>query len=125
MLRWTSPVQGLSRTTTRPVELHGTTVAAGAKVHLLYGSANRDPREFGPRADHVDIGRRFGRMLTFGNGPHHCIGAAAARLQGRVVLDELLAAMPDFAVDPALGRLAPGPFVRRYEALPFTAGPRP
>ena len=63
-------------------------------------------------------------MLTFGNGPHHCIGAAAARLQGRVVLDELLRVMPSFEVDRQHGRIAPGPFVRRYESLPMTAGAR-
>lgn len=122
LLRLTSPVQGLSRTTTRDVQLHGTTIPATTKVHLLYGSANRDPREFGPTADDLDVTRRFGRMLTFGNGPHHCIGAAAARLQGRVVLEELFRVIPDFAVDSSRGRLAPGPFVRRYESLPMVTG---
>jgi cytochrome P450 family 130 len=122
LLRWTSPVQGLSRTTTGDVEMYGTIIPAGAKVHLLYGSGNRDPREFGPTADILDVQRKFGRMLTFGNGPHHCIGAAAARLQGRVVLEELLRVMPDFSVDRAGARLAPGPFIRRYEVLPLTTG---
>jgi cytochrome P450 len=124
LLRVTSPVQGLSRTTTREVTIGETVIEAGSKVHLLYGSANRDPREFGPTADQLDVSRRFGRMLTFGNGPHHCIGAAAARLQGRVALEELLALMPSFEADRAGGHIAPGPFVRRYESLPATAGPR-
>jgi len=122
LLRLTSPVQGLSRTTTHEVELHGSRIAAGSKVHLLYGSANRDPREFGPTADDLDVTRRFRRMLTFGNGPHHCIGAGAARLQARVVLEELFRAVPDFAVDASRGRFAPGPFVRRYESLPMVTG---
>jgi cytochrome P450 len=122
LLRLTSPVQGLSRTTTRDVQMHGSSIPSASKVHLLYGSANRDPREFGPTADDFDVGRQFRRMLSFGNGPHHCIGAAAARLQGLVVLEELLRALPEFAVDEAGGRLAPGPFVRRYQSLPFTAG---
>lgn len=122
LLRLTSPVQGLSRTTTREVTLRGQPIAAGSKVHLLYGAANHDEREFGPSADGLDVTRRFPRMLAFGNGPHHCIGAAAARLQGRVVLEELLRVVPDFAADGARGRLAPGPFVRRYESLPVTAG---
>jgi len=122
LLRSTSPVQGLSRTTTREVTLHGRTIAAGSKVHLLYGSANHDEREFGPSAGELDVTRRFPRMLAFGNGPHHCIGAAAARLQGRVALEELLRVVPDFSADGARGRLAPGPFVRRYESLPVTAG---
>jgi cytochrome P450 len=125
LLRLTSPVQGLSRTTTRPVDLHGTVVPTATKVHLLYGSANRDPREFGPTADEFHVTRRFTRMLTFGNGPHHCIGAAAARLQARVVLEELFERMPAFEVDRRGGHIAPGPFVRRYASLPMTTGRRP
>jgi cytochrome P450 len=122
LLRMTTPVQGLSRTTTRGVELHGSRIAAGSKVHLLYGSANRDDREFGPSADDLDVTRTFRRMLAFGNGPHHCIGAAAARLQARVALEELLSVVPAFAADRTRGRLAPGPFVRRYQSLPVSAG---
>jgi len=124
LLRFTSPVQGLSRTTTRRVDLHGRSIPGGSKVHLLYGSANRDPREFGATAEDLDLGRSFRRFVTFGGGPHHCIGAAAARLQGRVVVEELLHLMPDFEADVGGGRLAPGPFVRRYEFLPMGAGPR-
>jgi cytochrome P450 family 130 len=124
LLRWTSPVQGLSRTTTRDVEIHGRPIPVGSKVHLLYGSANRDEREFGPTAADLDVTRRFRRLLSFGNGPHHCIGAAAARLQARVVLEELFRTVPTFAVDAASGRLAPGPFVRPYASLPISAGTR-
>jgi hypothetical protein len=124
LLRMTSPVQGLSRTTTCDVDLHGVAIPAGSKVHLLYGSANRDPREFGSSADELDVTRTFRRMLTFGNGPHHCIGAAAARLQARVALGELLDLYPDFRVDVSRARLSPGPFVRRYEFLPVTPGRR-
>ncbi len=122
LLRLTSPVQGLSRTTTRSVELHGSRIPAGSKVHLLYGSANRDDREFGPSADDLDVSRTFPRMLTFGNGPHHCIGAAAVRLQTRVALEELLAVLPSFQVDRSRGQLAPGPYVRRFRSLPLSAG---
>lgn len=118
-LRLTSPVQGLSRTTTREVTLRGRTLPAGRKVHLLYGSANRDPREFGPTAERLDITRKIARHLAFSSGPHFCMGAAVARLQGRVAIEELLARMPDFAVDEAAGRYAPGPFVRRFEYLPI------
>ncbi|MGD0880053.1 MAG: cytochrome P450 [Acidimicrobiales bacterium] len=121
-LRITTPVQGLSRTTTRRVHLHGATIEAGSKVHLLYGSGNRDPREFGPDADRLQIDRTFRRMLTFGNGPHHCIGAAAARLQARVALEELLAVLPDFVAHADRGVLAPGAFIRRFDSLPLSAG---
>jgi cytochrome P450 family 130 len=124
LLRLTSPVQGLSRTATCDVDLHDVTIPAGSKVHLLYGSANRDPREFGSTADELHVCRTFRRMLSFGNGPHHCIGAAAARLQARVALGELLRQFPDFRVDVSRARLSPGPFVRRYEFLPIAPGRR-
>jgi cytochrome P450 family 130 len=119
LLRLTSPVQGLARTTTRPVELHGRIIPAGRKVLLLYASANRDPREFGPTAEDLDVRRPIDRMMTFGYGAHHCLGAAAARLQGRVVLEELLARFPDFTVDAQRATFAPGHHVRRYSSLPF------
>lgn len=119
LLRLTSPVQGLARTTTRDVTLHGVTIPAERRVLLLFASANRDPREYGADAELLDIRRRPARILTFGVGPHHCLGAAAARLMGRITLTELLARFPDFTVDPRAGRFAPGHFVRRYESLPF------
>ncbi len=119
-LRLTSPVQNLARTTTRPVTVHGTEIPEGHKVMLLYGAANRDEREFGDTADELDVGRDIARMLSFGSGPHHCLGAAAARLQAGVALETLLDRFPDFAVDPEAARFAPGPYVRRYESLPFT-----
>jgi cytochrome P450 len=120
-LRLTSPVQGLARLTTRDVTVEGVTIPKHRKVLLLYASANRDEREFGPDAEQCDVRRRFKRMLSFSYGPHFCIGAAAARLQARVALEELLARCPDFTVDVENGRYAAGSFVRRYESLPFTA----
>jgi len=119
-LRLTTPVQNLARTTTRAVTLHGTTIPADRKVMLLYGAGNRDEREFGSDAEQLNVRRDIKRMLSFGYGAHHCLGAAAARLQAGVVLERLLDRFPDFAVDPAAGRFAPGPYVRRYESLPFT-----
>ena len=121
LLRLSSPVQGLARTATRDVELHGRTIPAGRKVLLLYGAANRDPREFGPTADGFEVDRALATILTFSYGAHHCLGAAAARLQARVTLEELLARCPGFAVDHEAGTFAPGHFVRRYESLPFVA----
>lgn len=124
-LRLTSPVQGLARTTTCDVEIDvegaKQTIPSQKKVMLLYGSANRDEREFGPDAADCDITRKIRRHLAFGYGPHHCIGAAAARLQARIALEELLARCPDFVVDPDAGTFASGHFVRRYESMPFRA----
>ncbi|MEZ5134133.1 MAG: cytochrome P450 [Acidimicrobiales bacterium] len=86
LLRLTSPVQGLSRAS-RATSRCGTTIPAGSRVHLLYGAANRDPREFGADAGALDIGRSIAKILTFTSGPHYCLGSHAARLQGRVALE--------------------------------------
>lgn len=117
-LRLTSPVQGLARITTREVTLHGVSVPAGRKVLLLYGAGNRDPRRYGPDADALDVRRRPTQILAFSQGHHHCLGAAAARLQVRVALEELLARIPDLAVDEDAVTWAPGPYVRRPLTLP-------
>ena len=118
-LRLTSPVQGLARMTTRPVALRGRTIPAQRKVMLLYGSANRDEREFGPEAENCQITRRLRRHLAFSFGPHHCIGAAVARMQARIALEELFKLCPNFLVDPEAGEFAGGHFTRRYASLPF------
>ena len=139
LLRLTSPVQCLARTLTSDTTVHGRTIPAGRKVLLLYGSANRDPRVFGGHADEFDILRGSpggppagppggslggGRHLAFAVGAHHCLGAAATRLQARVVLQELLARFPRFGVDPAAGTFARGHYTRRYATLPFTTEAR-
>ena len=123
LLRLTSPVQGLARTTTTDVVRHGTTIPAGRKVLLLYASANRDERRFGPDADVLRLDRRAQQILTFGYGAHHCLGAAAARLMGRVVLEELLPRTPRYTVDAEAATFAAGHFVRWFDTLPFDAGP--
>jgi cytochrome P450 family 130 len=126
LLRLTSPVQCLARTLARDTDIHGHRIRSGRKVLLLYGSANRDPRVFGPGADEFDVlrdSRGGAHHLAFAIGPHHCLGAAAARLQARVVLQQLLARFPRFAVDPAAGTFALGHYTRRYATLPFTIRP--
>ncbi|MBM0125844.1 cytochrome P450 [Pimelobacter simplex] len=119
LLRLTSPVQCLARTATRDVELHGTTIPAGRKVLLLYAAGNRDPRRYGLDADLLDVRRRPSQVLSFSQGHHHCLGAAAARLQITVALEELLARIPDFAVDEDAVTWAPGPYVRRPLSVPL------
>jgi cytochrome P450 family 130 len=119
LLRLTSPVQGLCRVTTRDVTLHGTELPAGSRVLLCYGAANRDRREFGTDADDLDVTRRIVRHLAFGAGAHFCLGASAARLQARLVFEELLRRAPDFTVDSAAGTYAEGAFTRRHRSLPF------
>ncbi len=119
LLRLTAPVQGLARTTTRDVTLHDTTIPAGRKVLLLYGSANRDERQYGPDAGELDVTRCPRNILTFSHGAHHCLGAAAARMQSRVALTELLSRCPDFEVDEAGIVWSGGSYVRRPLSVPI------
>lgn len=121
-LRLTSPVQGLARTVTRDVTLHDTTIPEGRKVLLLYGSANRDERQYGANAGELDVRRRPRNILTFSHGAHHCLGAAAARMQARVTLTELLARCPQFEVDEAGVVWADGNYVRRPVSVPVRVG---
>ena len=119
LLRLTSPVQGLARTTTRDVRIGNATIPAGRKVLLLYGSANRDEREYGADAGELEVRRRPRNILTFSHGAHFCLGAAAARMQSRVALTELLARCPDFEVDESGIVWAGGSYVRRPLSVPF------
>ncbi|MCZ4080148.1 cytochrome P450 [Rhodococcus sp. H36-A4] len=119
LLRLTSPVQGLARTTTLDVTIEGVTIPAGRKVLLVYGSANLDSRVYGPDAEEFDVLRAPRQILTFSHGAHHCLGAAAARMQARVALEELLLRYPDFTVDIDAVEYAPGNYVRRPTHVPF------
>jgi len=120
LLRLTSPVQNLARTLTRDVTLHGVTIPEGKKALLLFASANRDEREFGPTAGELDVQRKIDKIVALGYGAHHCLGASVARLQCRVALEELLARFPDYSVDEDTARFASGWSTRRYEYLPFS-----
>ena len=122
LLRLTSPVQALARTASRDVELDGGTIPAGRKALLLYAAANRDPRQYGPDAAELDVRRKPGQILSFGQGNHFCLGANAAKMQARVALEELLARCPSFEVDVEAVVYAPGPYVRRPSSVPFRVG---
>ena len=99
MLRWTTPVVSFMRTATRDAELGGQAIREGDPVLLLYASANRDERQFGPTADRFDIRRDPNHHVAFGFGAHFCIGATLARIEARVLLEELLDRFE--AVEPA------------------------
>ncbi|HVC68932.1 MAG TPA: cytochrome P450 [Acidimicrobiales bacterium] len=90
MLRYSTPVVSFMRTATRPTELSGVAIAEGEPVLMLYASANRDEEVFGPTSALFDVGRHPNPHIAFGNGAHFCLGAALARLEGRIVLEELL-----------------------------------
>lgn len=119
LLRMTSPVQGLARTATRDVTVGETTIPAGRRVLLLYGSANRDERQYGSDAGELDVTRCPRNILTFSHGAHHCLGAAAARMQSRVALTELLTRCPDFEVNESGIVWAGGSYVRRPLSVPI------
>jgi cytochrome P450 len=105
LLRFESPVQYQVRTATADAELHSVTIAAGDRVALLWGAANRDERRW-ERADELDVTREAKRNLAFGEGIHHCLGAPLARLQGRIVLEEMVQAMPAYRLDGPVERIA-------------------
>jgi len=112
-----SPVQG--RWSTRTVEFYGTEVPAGSKVLLLTGSAGRDEREY-QDADRFDIHRRFNQHVSFGFGIHFCLGAALARLEGRVALEEALRRHPAWEVDRERAVRLHTSTVRGWSAVPVS-----
>jgi cytochrome P450 len=98
VLRYDMPTQFMARTVAREVELHGQKLRPGQGVLLLFAAANRDEREF-PDPERFDVLRNPRRILSFGHAAHVCLGAHVARLEGRVILEELLARFPDYALD--------------------------
>ncbi|MEI8371028.1 MAG: cytochrome P450, partial [Planctomycetia bacterium] len=91
LLRWTSPVVSFLRTATHDTELSGVAIAEGDPVLMVYAAANRDPAAFGPTAGVLDVGRDPNPHLGLGFGTHFCLGAPLARLEARIILEELLA----------------------------------
>jgi cytochrome P450 len=118
LLRYESPSPVQGRWTTREVELHGQRIPAESKVLLLTGSAGRDEREF-PDADRFDIHRQMDRHVSFGYGIHLCLGAALARMEGRIAIEETLLRYPDWSVDADQAVLLFTSTVRGYSKLPI------
>ena len=105
ILRWSTAVTHFFRTAAVDVRIGDTDVAAGDRVLMSYTSANRDEAAFGPTADRFDIARRPNPHLAFGFGAHFCLGAALARLEIRVMLEELLDRFATLEVAGAVERL--------------------
>ena len=112
-----SPVQG--RWTTREVELHGEVVPVNSKVLLLTGAAGRDERKY-PDPDRFDIHRALDHHVAFGYGIHFCLGAALARLEGRIGIEETLRRYPTWEVDHARIVRLHTSTVRGYSQVPIT-----
>ncbi|MFJ2885049.1 cytochrome P450 [Streptomyces sp. NPDC087305] len=98
LLRYDAPVQLMLRRARHDLDLAGRTIAEGQTVLLVCGAANRDPAVF-PDPHVLDFERPGGRHMAFGHGPHFCLGAALARLEGTVVLEALLTRLPDLRLD--------------------------
>ena len=118
MLRWVTPIKAFARTATRDTTLAGSPIGEGDYLVMLYGSANRDERAFGPTADHFDVRRRADPAhLAFGFGEHLCLGASLARLEARVVFEELLRRAPRFELAGTPVRLH-STLVNGWETVP-------
>ena len=117
VLRYEAPSPAQARWVSRDVEHHGQKIAQGSVMMLLNGSANRDDRQF-PDGDTFDIHREIGHHLSFGYGIHFCLGAALARLEGRVALDEVLNRFPEWEVDWDQAEQARTSTVRGWAKLP-------
>jgi cytochrome P450 len=120
LLRYEPPSPVQARLVTTDVEHHGRVVPEGSILLLLNASANRDERKF-PGGERFDIRRRIDHHLSFGYGIHFCLGAALARLEGRVALDEVLTRFPSWEVDTDNAVQARTSTVRGWESLPVVA----
>jgi cytochrome P450 len=117
ILRFEPPAPHVARYVAKDAEFQGSKVPAGSAILNLVGAANRDEARF-PDGDTFNINRPSSAHLTFGLGAHFCLGAALARLEGRIALDELLQRFPDWDVDLEGARLSPTSTVRGWECLP-------
>lgn len=122
-IRWVSPILNMRRTATADHHRHGQRIRAGDEVLLLYGAANRDPRAF-PDPDTLDVTRPHNRHLAFGAGTHRCLGAHLARLEIRVLFEELLRRIPDWELArPGEPQIVPATFTRAYDRIRITFTP--
>jgi cholest-4-en-3-one 26-monooxygenase len=117
-IRWVSPVLNMRRTATEDHELRGQHIRRGDQLLLMYGSANRDPRAFAD-PERLDVSREHNRHVAFGFGTHFCLGASLARLEIRVMFEELLRRIPDWElVEADASKILPASFARSYDRVP-------
>ncbi|MBP1687974.1 MAG: cytochrome family protein [Deltaproteobacteria bacterium] len=122
MLRWVSPVMAFRRTATRDTEIRGQKIREGDKVLMFYPSANRDEEVF-PEADRFDVGRTPNDHLAFGIGEHFCLGSNLARLEIRVMFEELLRRLPDIELAGPVARLRSN-FINGIKHMPVKFTPK-
>lgn len=116
-IRWVSPVLNMSRHVVEDHEFRGQQLTAGDQLLLLYPAANRDPLAFDD-PDTLDVARSHNRHVAFGFGTHFCLGAQLARLEIRVMFEELLRRIPDWElIDPDEPAILPATFARAYDRI--------
>ena len=125
VLRFHNSTQYMHRTVTRDHEMHGQQMKAGDSVLLVIGAANHDEREFGPTAEEFNIHRRPERHLAFGYGAHFCLGAALARMEGKVAVEEIFRRIPDYQVDHDAKVRFHSSNVTGWRTLPISLPPGP
>jgi cytochrome P450 len=118
-LRYDSPSQMVARTLTEERVIHGTRLPRGARIVVIPASANRDPRAFAD-PDRFDLDRDTSRMVSFGHGPHFCLGAALAQLEITVALEEAGALVSAYDIDMDRARWIHSPHQRGFASLPCT-----
>lgn len=121
ILRYEPPGPAVARCVTRDTELHGQVVPAGSAMLCMIASANRDDRRF-PEGERFNIHREGAPHITFGRGIHACLGAALARVEGRVALEEILKRFPDWTVDTDNAALSASSTTRGWDKLPAFIG---
>ncbi|HYL52712.1 MAG TPA: cytochrome P450, partial [Acidimicrobiia bacterium] len=124
MLRWVSPIKSMCRTVTRDIDFMGQSMTAGQQCLLLFESANFDASKF-PDPSRFDVERQPNEHVAFGFGSHYCLGQALARLELKVMFEQLLARMPDIelAADPATLPRRRANFITGLESMPVTFSP--
>ncbi|WP_287983286.1 cytochrome P450 [Piscinibacter sp.] len=124
LLRWDSPVQYTGRRANCDLELHGTKIRRGDLVLPLIGAANRDPAEYAD-PDAIQIDRRSGMPLSFGSGPHVCIGAALTLMEAEVAIAAIVRRWPGLDVVPESDNWIDSPLYRGMASLHLRLPPRP
>ena len=118
LLRYDSPGQSLGRVALEDLEISSRKIKTGQGVNLLIGAANRDPEQF-PDPDRLDITRKGNRHLSFGFGPHFCVGAALAEMEGQIAIETVLRHMPEIRLDTPDLEWSDNPNFRGLKSLPM------
>ena len=122
LLRYDSPAASVTRVAKQAVEFGGRRIAAGDRLFLMINAAHRDPEQF-PDADRLDLGRADNRHIAFGYGPHYCIGAPLARLEGRIAFERLLARLAEITLEPGALEWSDNLVLRGVRAIPLRFRP--